>query len=75
MKIFTYRYMWTLLDSDSSDKKVNFKIITDTEEGLQIFEKNVVESISNLENFGREYISEIDVSKLGLFEKISLIGG
>ena len=63
--VFTYRYMWQL----KGNKSVNFKIVTDTEEGLSLFEKNL-KAIPDIERASKEYISQIDISKMGLFESI-----
>lgn len=71
MKVYCYRYMWTLKQSDGDNKKVNFKIITDTAEGLALFEKQFVDSVKDVENFGKEYICEYDVSLLGVFTMVS----
>lgn len=72
MKLFTYRYMWT--DVEKPDK-VCFKLITDTEEGLKLFEKNLVASfkVGQVVHIGREYVSEFDVSKLGVFENLDTL--
>lgn len=63
--VYTYRYMWQLKNS----KGVNFKIVTDTIEGLSLFEKNLL-ALSGIVRASKEYISEIDVSKMGLFENL-----
>lgn len=65
MHIYSIRYMWKILGSTS----VNFKIITDTEDSLKAFEKAVLD-LSGLESFGKEYLHEYDVSRVGVFEKI-----
>lgn len=59
MHIYTFRYMWRLKDSN----QINFKIITDTLEGLKQFE----ETLKNQEDIilaGKEYLHEIDVSRI-----------
>lgn len=65
MKIYSYRYMWRLKGSDS----INFKIVTDTLEGLKKFE-DVVVKIPDLLTFGKEYLNEYDVSLVGCFTTI-----
>lgn len=63
--VYTYRYMWQL----KGNKSVNFKIVTDTEEGLSLFENNL-KALPDLERASKEYISQIDISKMGLFESL-----
>ncbi len=63
--VYTYRYMWQVKDN----KSVNFKIVTDTEEGLSLFEKNLL-ALPDIERASKEYISQIDISKMGLFESL-----
>lgn len=63
--VFTYRYMWQI----KGNKSINFKIVTDTEDGLKYFE-DALKKVENVERISREYISQIDVSKMGLFESI-----
>lgn len=63
--VYTFRYMWQVKDN----KSVNFKIVTDTEEGLIIFEKNLL-ALPDLERASKEYISQIDIAKMGLFEPL-----
>lgn len=63
--VYTYRYMWQV----KGNKSVNFKIVTDTEEGLTFFEKSL-KALPDLERASKEYISQIDISKMGLFESL-----
>ena len=63
--VYTYRYMWQV----KGNKSVNFKIVTDTEEGLALFEKNLL-ALPDVERASKEYISQIDISKMGLFESL-----
>lgn len=63
--VFTYRYMWQLKDSD----KVNFKIVSDTSEGLKLFEDSLLK-LDNLERAGKEYLHQYDCSLIGLFTTI-----
>lgn len=71
MKLFTYKIMWTL--KDSSDK-INFKIVTDTLEGINHY----VKLVSEIDNFDRcliEYLNEFDVSKIGLVQTLEEFTG
>ena len=63
--VFTYRYMWQL----KGNKSVNFKIVTDTEDGLALFEKNL-KDIPGIERAVKYYISQIDLTKMGLYETL-----
>lgn len=65
MKIYGYRYMWLMEGSDS----VNFKVVTDTVEGLQAFEQALLK-LDGLKSAGKEYLHEYEVSSIGKFEKI-----
>lgn len=66
--VYTYRYMWQIKDN----KSVNFKIVTDTEEGLGLFESNL-SKIPGIAKVAKEYISQIDIAKMGLIENLSTI--
>lgn len=66
--VYTYRYMWLVEGS----KSVNFKIVTDTDEGLKLFEANLAK-VPKIEKISREYICEIDVSKMGIYENIDCL--
>lgn len=68
MKVYCYRYMWTLKGSD----KAYFKIFTDTEEGHELFKKGF-NKVENLDKVGFEYVCEYDCSRLGVFEALSII--
>lgn len=59
MRIYTFRYMWRLKDSD----QINFKIITDTLEGLNQFE-DVLKKQEDILLAGKEYLHEIDVTRI-----------
>lgn len=63
--VYTYRYMWQV----KGNKSVNFKIVTDTEEGLALFEKNLL-ALPGIERASKEYLSQIDITKMGLFETL-----
>lgn len=63
--IYTYRYMWRIVGSDS----VYFKVVTDTPEGIDQFEA-ALKSTAGILSIAREYLHEIDCSRLGIFEKI-----
>lgn len=63
--VFTYRYMWRVTGSDN----LNFKIVTDTIEGLKVFEANLL-AVEGLEVCGKEYLHEYDCSKIGVFETL-----
>lgn len=65
VRVYSYRYMWKLKDSD----KVNFKIVTDVFEGISRFESELLK-IEGLESCAREYLHEYDCSLIGVFEKI-----
>lgn len=66
--VFTYRYMWRLVDSEN----VNFKIVSDTVEGLKLFESNLL-SDEAVVVCGKEYLHEYDCSKIGLFETLKTV--
>lgn len=59
MHIYTFRYMWRLKDSN----QINFKIITDTLEGLEHFE-DTLKKHEDIILAGKEYLHEIDVSRI-----------
>lgn len=63
--VFSYRYMWKLKDNSS----INFKIVTDTSDGLKFFEDSL-KSLDNLESVAKEYLHEYDCSKIGVFESV-----
>lgn len=65
MKIYTYRFMWKIKDSSN----ICFKVITDTESGLEQFEKALL-ALDNLDKASKEYLSEMDCSKIGIYENI-----
>lgn len=65
MKIFTYRFMWKLKGSDL----INFKVITDTSNGLASFEEALLK-LQDLDSACKEYLSEIDVSLIGKVDTI-----
>lgn len=66
MKVFCYRYYWSLKDSD----KINFKIVADIEESLAEFERQLL-SIPNLVKCAKEYICEYDCALIGHFESLT----
>lgn len=68
MKIFTYRYMWKIKDSD----RICFKIITDTKSGLEQFEQALLQ-LPDIVSALKEYISEIDCDLVGIVDTI--LGG
>lgn len=59
MHIFTFRYMWRVKDS----QQINFKIVTDTFEGLKQFEEHLSKQ-EDIVLAGKEYLHEIDVSRI-----------
>lgn len=63
--LYTYRYMWKIKSSES----INFKIVTDTEDGLMLFEEALLK-LDGIVSCAKEYLHEYDCSKLGVFEKI-----
>lgn len=63
--VYTYRYMWQVKGSD----KVNFKILSDTADGLKLFEDSLLK-LDNLERAGKEYLHQYDCSLIGLFTTI-----
>lgn len=65
MKVYTYRYMWKNVGSDS----VNFKIVSDTEAGLKLFQDELLK-LPDIESAGYEYLHEYDCSRIGFFETI-----
>lgn len=70
--VFCYRYMWTKKnDNGDMPEKVNVKFVTDVPEGLELFEKQVISSCGDtLLHFGREYVCEYAVSRIGIFEQL-----
>lgn len=62
MKLYSYKIMWTLKDTLD---KVNFKIVTDTLEGIKST-IDIVKGINGLDKCCLEYLNEYDVSKIGL---------
>lgn len=68
VRVFCYRYMWQVEGNES----VNFKIVTDTSEGLSLFEDNL-KKLDSVKNIAKEYLHEYDCSKIGLFEPV--LGG
>lgn len=69
MQVYCYRYVWTTKDVKD---KVNFKIVSDTLDGLKLFEEKLL-SLPDLDNVGREYICEYDCSKFGVFDDLKNI--
>lgn len=67
--VYTYRYMWKV---DSSEN-VNFKIVSDTQEGVDAFEKALL-SVDGLVSCAKEYLHQYDVSRVGVFEKVFELG-
>ncbi|UPW41087.1 hypothetical protein [Sigmofec virus UA08Rod_5550] len=63
--LYTYRYMWKEKDKES----ISFKIITDTLQGHEEFEKAVMQ-IPNLEHFAYEYLHEYDCSRVSVVGKL-----
>lgn len=74
MIVYTYRYMWRLKDSATDLEhrgKICFKIVSDVLEGLKSFEDSLISSCGDdLFSFGKEYLHEYDVSKVGVFESL-----
>lgn len=65
IKIYCYRYMWQI----DGNNRVNFKIVTDTVDGLNLFENNL-KSLDGVKNIAKEYLHEYDCSKIGVFEPV-----
>lgn len=65
MHIFTYRYMWRVEGSN----QIQFKIVTDTANGLKQFEENLLK-LPDLILAGKEYLHELDVSLISQVEQI-----
>lgn len=65
MKLLTYQYFWTTTDLD----KVNLKILTDTVDSHEKF-VDAIKALVNLKSFCRQYVSEIDLDKLGGIENL-----
>lgn len=65
VKVFCYRYMWQVDGNDS----VNFKIVTDTADGLNLFESNL-KKVDGIKNIAKEYLHEYDCSRIGVFETV-----
>lgn len=63
--VFSYRYIWKIKGSSN----LNFKIVTDTLEGLLDFEKKLL-SLEDIESAGKEYLHEYDCSKIGVFTSL-----
>lgn len=68
MRVFTYRYLWQIKGSD----KINFKIVSDVPEGLELFEKQLL-CVPDISKAAKEYLHEYDVSLVGKFD--TLFGG
>ncbi|UPW41104.1 hypothetical protein [Sigmofec virus UA08Rod_5530] len=58
--ILTYRFFWK---SKNDPEHIKFKIVSDTQAGLDLFEKVLCES-EDVIHAGKEYLYEIDVSKM-----------
>lgn len=65
MTIYTYRYMWRTKGST----QINFKIVTDTADGLKIFEENL-SKVPDLDLAGKEYLHEINVDLIAKTEVV-----
>lgn len=63
--VYSYRYMWQIEGSDT----VNFKIVTDTSDGLLSFEESL-KVLPGVKNMAREYLHEYDCSLIGVFETL-----
>ncbi|WGL31099.1 hypothetical protein [Dipodfec virus UOA04_Rod_718] len=64
--LYCYRYVWKVKGQET----LNFRIVTDTEDGLQQFADQIIQEFGDLERLGREYVCEYDVSKLCLLEPL-----
>ncbi|UPW41999.1 hypothetical protein [Dipodfec virus RodF1_43] len=64
--LYCYRYVW----KEKGQETLNFRIVTDTEDGLQKFADQIIQEFGDLERLGREYVCEYDVSKLCLLEPL-----
>lgn len=65
MVIKTIRCMWSLKKSTT----VNFKIITDTDEGIKLA-LNSICALKDIDKVAVEYLHEYDVSKIGVCQSV-----
>lgn len=65
MHIYCFRYMWRVEGSD----QIRFKIVTDTLDGLKLFDEQLL-NLPGLILAGREYLHELDVSRLAQVEQL-----
>lgn len=68
MIVYTYRYVWKIEGSST----LNFKIVSDIDEGFKLFEKELL-SLPGIERCAKEYLHEYDCTKIGKFD--TLLGG
>lgn len=64
--VYTFRYFWRVKGSDD----VMFKIHTDTLQGHNSLIDSIKFQVKDLISFGREYVSQIDVSKMSSIENL-----
>lgn len=64
-KVYTYRYVWKLKSSNT----LNFKIVSDTIDGLTSFEKQLCQ-IPDIEMACKEYLHEYDCSLISRIDKV-----
>lgn len=67
MKLFTYRYLFKTNETEQG--KIGVKIVTDTVGNLAELEKRIVSDPSVLSCM-KEYVSETDLTFLGMTETI-----
>lgn len=71
-KIYCYKFMWkskTTDDNGNDCERFCFKIVTDTVAGLSAIEDALSADVSVV-LLGKEYLYEIDCTKLGIFETL-----
>lgn len=62
--LYQYRYLWQLSSSVEGEAPINqFCVLTDSVSNLESFE-NRIKALPNLVHFVKEYLCEIDTSKL-----------
>lgn len=65
MKLFCYRYMWLIEDSEN----LNIKILVDIDEGHQKF-IDTLKALNGVRSLVRVYQYEIDSDKIESFESL-----
>lgn len=65
-KLYSYRYIFKSVDTEN---KLFVKYITDCEDGLKAFEEAILKD-GKISACLKEYVSEIDMEKVGLSESV-----